>query len=260
MKCFFDGSGATDPDGHAWLTLAGFMAADAFWKQFEKDWVSEVLAKRDPYAPYLHMSELLSGNRPFDRWPQDRRYNLVWDAVYYLQDLPKKAFCAVVCSMDETAHTKLVCDGWDIPEPHDTCSHCCIGKSFSWYYDANPQGIETAYVYFDQNERFMHPFRQRWQKENKGQRLVIKNAFWGLIADVGELDMRNSPALQASDLLAWAASRRYSAVQRPFLYLAEILQTVIPHWVLTLDAAVLREKYSPERKPDAEDTWPDQSP
>jgi hypothetical protein len=113
----------------------------------------------------------------------------------YLQDLPKKAFCAVVCGIDETARNELVADGCSIQEPHYVCGECCVGTSFAWYYETHPERVEAASVYFDHGERFMHPFRQRWLQENKGQRLVITNAFWGLIADVAELDMRNTPAL-----------------------------------------------------------------
>ena len=88
-----------------------------------------------------------------------------------------------------------------------------------------------------------HPIRQRWQQENKGHHLVITNTFWGLIADISEMDMRNTPALQAADLLAWARSRKYSAEQRPFLHLADILEQVVPHSRLMLDEHVLREKH-----------------
>jgi hypothetical protein len=227
------------------------MAGDGLWKQFDKDWITEVLHKREPHAPYLHMSQLLTGNGPFRGWEQDRRYNLVMDAVDYLQNLPKKAFCAVVCSIDETARNRLIADGCTITEPHVICAQCCIGQAFQWYYDTHPDRIEAAYIHFDQNEKFMHPIRQRWQQENKGQRLVIANTFWGLIVDISDLDMRNTSALQAADLLAWATSRRHSAEERPFLYLAEILEKVVPHSRLLLDEQVLREKHAPKR-PDKE--------
>jgi hypothetical protein len=91
MRCYFDGSQAKLAGGHSWLTLAGMMAGDGFWKQFENDWMTEVLQKHEPHAPHLHMSQLLTGNRPFSGWERERRYSLIMDAINYLQNLPKKA-------------------------------------------------------------------------------------------------------------------------------------------------------------------------
>ena len=54
MKCYFDGSKASGPDGHLWLTLAGFSARDQFWNRFETEWVSEVLEKREPRALFAY--------------------------------------------------------------------------------------------------------------------------------------------------------------------------------------------------------------
>jgi hypothetical protein len=100
MKCYFDGSKANGPDAQSWLTLAGFVAQDHFWSLFEKEWTSEVLQKREPHAPYLHMSDLLTGNKVFSGWPAERRQALIMDALNYLQSRPKLAFRAVVCTHD----------------------------------------------------------------------------------------------------------------------------------------------------------------
>jgi hypothetical protein len=52
--------------------------------------------------------------------------------------------------------------------------------------------------------------------------------------------MDKTPALQAADLLAWATSRQHSKIERPYLYLAEIMKKVIPHSSFTLDENTLR--------------------
>jgi len=228
MKCYFDGSRAAGPSEESWLTLAGFMVSDEFWKSFQQEWVTEVLQKREPHAPYLHMTDLLSGKGPFQGWDQTRRHQLAMDAVYYLQQLPKDGFSAIVCSLDEKARKRLIAEGYAIAEPHCLCGHLAIYQAFMWYYETHPERLEGAEICFDQNERFKHPFRQRWEKENKGKRLVTTDTFWGLIKGVDDLDMRKTPPLQAADVLAWGASRRFSGVERPFLYLAEVLEKVVP--------------------------------
>lgn len=243
MKCFLDGSCAKWADGQSWLTLAGFVAGDSFWDRFNKEWKVEVLQKREPHAPYLHMRELYSVDGRFEGFTKQRWNDLIFDAVNYLQTLPKLAFCAIVCTIDEQARGQLIGEGCTISDPHLICAECCIGTAFSWLFDNYPEGVEAAYIYFDQNENFMHDFRQRWLLERKGRRLLITKTFWGLIADVGALDMRHTPALQAADMLAWATTRRHSGVERAMRFLIDVIEKVVPLGRLTLDETELRGKY-----------------
>lgn len=246
MQCFFDGSRASLPTGETWLTLAGFMASDGFWKRFNAGWTTEVLRKREPHAPYLHMRKLYSSTGDYAGFTKERWNMLVIDAVHYLQSQPKKAFCAIVCGIDETARRDLVAQGCAISESHHICTDWSVARSFRWYYDTLPDGLEPAYVHFDQDEVFMHHFRQRWLKEMKTQRVLITNTFWGSVVDITTKDMRNTPALQASDLFAWSETRyRASPEDRPFRYLAKILRAVVPSWRLLLDRETLRRKHFP---------------
>jgi hypothetical protein len=244
MKCFFDGSLTTATDGHSWLTLAGYVAGDSFWAAFNRSWKCEVLDKRLPHAPYLHMCELISGIGPYEGWGWDRRNTLVTDANMYLQSLAKKAFCAIVCGIDVSARDTLVKEGRKIETAPYICGHCCIAQAFNWHYETWPEQLEIGYVYFDRGEQFMHPFRQRWLRESKSQKIVITNTFWGGIAEVEALDSKVTPALQAADFIAWAESRkRSSSVDRPQRHLATVQQMIIPSWRLVLDEKTLREKH-----------------
>jgi Protein of unknown function (DUF3800) len=244
MKCFFDSSRAKLDGGHSRLILAGFMAGDLFWNRFDTEWRNEVLQKREPHAPYLHMKKLYSTEGEFEGFTKERWNNIISDAVNYLQQLPKRALCGIVCTIDEHARDKLIAQGCTVSDPYIICAECCIGAAFSWSFDNHPEGVEPAYIYFDQNEPFMHDFRQRWLRERKRQRPVITNAFWGLIAQVNALDMRHEPALQAADMLAWATSRKQSGVERPMRFLVDVIEKVIPNVRLTLDEKLLREKHT----------------
>jgi hypothetical protein len=245
MKCYFDGSQTVLPNGHLWLTLAGYMGSDFFWEGFKWGWKTEVLEKDEPHAPYLHATEIISGNGAFDGWDRERRNRLLLDAVQYLQSLPKKGFCAMVCGIDATEAKALADEGYDIQSPYYICGHWCIMKAFTWYYDVRPEGLEPARIYFDQGEKFMHPFRQKWEREMKTQKRVINNSFWGLIEDVSSLDMRTTPPLQAADLIAWAESRQRSSVEeRPWRNLAKMIEPVLPSWRAELTGEYLRMKHS----------------
>jgi hypothetical protein len=243
MKCFFDGSNPDSSDGRPWLTLAGLVAGESFWDRFNNGWRVEVLQKRAPYAPYLHMRELYSSKSKFKDFTQQRRNDLIFDAVDYLQRLPKLAFCGIVCTIDLRSRAKLVALGCLISDPHVICAECCIGTAFKWRFDNHPDGVEPVSIYFDRKEKFMHPFRQRWLCEKKKQRPVITDAFWGLISDVGAKEMPDTPALQVADMLAWATGRRHAGLERRMLFLMDIIEKVVPSARFILDEAVMLEKY-----------------
>ena len=123
------------------------------------------------------------------------------------------------------------------------CVQWCIRKAFGWYYETWGDRLEVAYIYFDRDEPFMHDFRQRWLRENK-KRVVFLNTFWGSIVEVEALDSKETPALQAADFIAWAASRGRSSVEdRPYRHLVNIHELIMPRWKLTLDEDVLRRKH-----------------
>lgn len=143
-----------------------------------------------------------------------------------------------------TARSKLVEQGSKIRTGAYLSGHWCIAQAFRWYYETWPGRLEIGYVYFDQGEDFMHPFRQRWLRESKTQKRVITNTFWGGVADVKALDSRKTPALQAADFIAWAESRKRSSAQdRPQRHLARIQAMIIPSRRLVLDEKALRDKH-----------------
>ncbi len=223
------------------------MASDDFWQRFNSGWTTEVLQKIEPHAPYLHMKELRSRNGAYADFTEERRNRLVWDAVDYLQSQPKKAFCATVCCINETALHDLVAQGCTIREPPRISTDWSVDRSFAWYYDTLPDALEPAYVNFDKGEKFMHDFRQRWLKDRKPRRGVFTNTFWGLIVDVTAKDMRITPALQAADLLAWSESRRRASTEdRRFRHLAKIIEGVIPSWRAVLDREALERLFAPD--------------
>jgi hypothetical protein len=233
------------------LTLAGFVAGDSLWNRFNEEWKAEVLEKREPHAPYLHMSEMYTTHGDFKGFTKERWNNLIFDAVNYLQSLPKLALCATACTIDELAREALVARGFTIPDAHVICAECCIGTAFTWRFDNCPDGLEPASISFDQNEKFMHHFRQQWLRQRKGLRPVVTNFFWGLVEGVCALDMRDTTALQAADMLAWAISRRHSGVERPMRFLIDIMEKVVPNGQLTLDEVALKKTYGAAHEPDA---------
>jgi hypothetical protein len=65
IASYFDGS-ETDVSPNRWLTLACVVGDDLFWSVFNSKWET-MLRGRYPIAPYIHMTDILISNAPFER-------------------------------------------------------------------------------------------------------------------------------------------------------------------------------------------------
>ena len=94
---------------------------------------------------------------------------------------------------------------WPYSPPAVICAENGIGRLLHWYLDHHK--VELAHLFYDQGESFIKSVRTRWLSEEEKKRKV-KHPFWGMIANVQPLNMRDTPAIQAADLVAWAFTRR----------------------------------------------------
>src|ERR1700722_12652109 len=60
MNCYFDGSVGDKLE--KWLTLGGLAAPNSTWDFIQQRW-AEMLGNREPIAPYVHMTDLITGNQ-----------------------------------------------------------------------------------------------------------------------------------------------------------------------------------------------------
>jgi hypothetical protein len=163
-----------------------------------------------------------------------------------LQALDKNRFLSVTCTVDVAAQRIIVAEGKIIPDPVVICAEFCMGAAFDWYVKTHGHQLELAYVHFDTGERFIGSIRRKWKEHVTSKQRIVLNPFWGLIADIPEVDMRNTPAVQAADIIAWAITRNLSAKVRHHKYLAEILVGtrdkcgIIPSARVILNDAALR--------------------
>ena len=228
MTIYFDGSQGTDDNGTNWLTLAGLMAPEAVWRDFRWNW-NQMLANRNPPAPYTHMCDLHTGNRPFDRaagWNEAKANGLTNDAIQVIQETKfkhKEAIFAVGIRVDLDAHQKIVSQGLTIQSPSDICVFGSIPKMAHRFVDNNVgDSMETLNIVFDRGEKFLHPFKQEWDR-NKTKGPVKKPLFWDLIVDVKAMDSKAEPGLQAADMFAWSYTRSLLSKERPWGLLSRFL-------------------------------------
>lgn len=250
MKCYFDGSEGADDAGDKHLTLGGFMANDAFWGSFEAEW-REMLRCRYPIAPYLHMTELMSDDDPFERvngWTIAKQDQLIEDALTLLDRQDKTKFRAIVCTINASARERLCANGAVLGLPDVICAQTTFGAAHDWYLDAHPNSLETGFAFYDRNEKFFPHIKSIWTRERTPPREVLlkrkvyENPFWDLFENMVEVDMEYHPGIQAADMLAWAHTRALSKQDRRYRHLAEKIRLRTPFTVLPLTEDVLRDK------------------
>jgi len=210
MKAYCDGSGSFDTS--KCVVLAGVAASEDVWAAFEKKW-GEILLARDPVAPYLHMKELAHSVGAFTEengWDDAKRQQLVTDCVLYVQHLDKKMFRTFICSIDMVKYRELEGDpALLLPTPLSICNSFVPSQIFKWFIETFNQWSEKEiYYYFDQNERFKGAFENQVRRRKKQSR--VSNA-WHMVKGVKNADMRDVPALQLADLVAWSHHRKLNA-------------------------------------------------
>jgi hypothetical protein len=224
------------------------MAPSANWRSFTRDW-EDMLRARYPIAPFLHMTELVYGNDPFERgavgWNQEKVERLVHDALDVLQVLDKKAFLFLRCSVNVSARQRLIKEGYDVVDEVTLCTEICIGHAFHKHYIQDARIAERAHIVFDQGEPFYGKFLTRWMRAKTGDGQVVVDPvklFWDLIESITEVDSKDSGPLQAADILAWAHSRSLSSYDRPFRDLARVMRCILPTTFADIGEGVMREK------------------
>jgi hypothetical protein len=250
MNCYFDGSRGGQSD--KWLTLGGFIATDAVWAKFQKDW-EQMLKSRYPVAPYIHMTDIVHGVDPFERkagWTVSKVQELVRDAILVLGELDQSKICGFACSVDTSARDRIYAEGFDIPDASQICAEIGLGSLLNWYTDQHDIGL--AHLFYDQGEPFIGSIRSRW---TEAERSPVKHPFWGRLANIQPVSMKTTSPIQAADILAWAFTRRLrDAEDDEWANLATLLlgsrgrRGMLTNTQLDpIDEAILRKKHPTRR-------------
>jgi hypothetical protein len=230
MKAFFDGSGGAEMN---FMVLTGVYATDNLWAKFDDRW-REILAARSPAAPYLHMRELTSFNGAFTRdkgWDVTKTSSLVNDCMMYVQGLDKQDYRSFTCTIDMLAYREIRARGDKLPNPYRILSRfspeLVLQHYLKKFADNYPQEI---HYFFDQGEKYKGIFERRWMRGKKSGKGLLNH--WHLIKSVDTVDMKDYPAVQFADLLAWAHHRRLmnekSTVEVPWQHLCKVAETILP--------------------------------
>jgi len=233
MKAYYDGSVTRDEQGEEWITLAGIAGTDAVWAEFDHRW-AKMLADRYPIAPYIHMIELLDDKDPFESlvgWDEEKKRQLVQDAIVLLSKMNKAGFRMARVSIPESTRLRLAAQGARVPkDPYLHCAVDCVFLTAGIYaLNVEDDAQEPLYVFFDRGEKFLGGFKNNYLS-NRTRAGFPKNPenWWDSFADVQDVDLAYHFGVQVADMIAWAHSRALGGKDRPYGWLEEWLEMVVP--------------------------------
>jgi hypothetical protein len=246
LKSYFDGSRASKPPAKRnALTLAGYIAEDATWAEFETGW-EKILHSFNPSCNYMHMKEAMSLRKEFAKekgWTREKVRDLLTRLINFLRASRwNDRMYAVSCTVILDDHAKAIREGFQLSPPHRICAHVCAGRAFNWQAQklaTTPEGkiavVQSADFFFDQNEPFLHHFNSEWTRNRRAKHRAL---WWDLVNTVAPADMRKLPPLQLADMLAWAQSRSMATGDQEVLCQGIIQSADMSEFVLDYDKLV----------------------
>ncbi len=252
MEAYFDGSNIGGWEKGTLVTLAGYATDDELWASFDDGWNAVLRdSSRRPAADHLHMRKAAHLVPPFDHkhgWNMQRIGFLITDLLMYLQTIDKKRFRQFGCTIDLNAHRKVAAEGLVGDSPIQICADHTPKMALAWYTLDYPGLIHSAHFFFDVDEPFKALFEEKWKKEkNNVLTPGASDMIWSVIKTVTTACMKDKPALQAADLLAWASNRSYAASVRnepiQFSHLEPVMKQIIPSSWIVWNEAKFRQHY-----------------
>lgn len=207
LKSYFDGSNHADLSQYDRVVLATVCGNFEQWDGFIVDW-NEVLVRYD--APYLHVTDAVTLNGPFNGWSRRLVDDFILDCVRIakrhaaMPSLVEGEFRAGLRAVTMSIYLKDYINARKsnplLPNSiYELCTSEVLGFVFRW---GRKVGAEQHYLYFDQGEDYRgHALARANSKRVKRTSTIFKNV---VVED--EVDMRRTPAIQLADLFAWCIS------------------------------------------------------
>jgi len=204
---YFDESGHSS--GTEFFALAAFVAEDTDWPVFEALWRD---ALRETGAPYLHMREFAHFVGAFAGWTEDQRQGLLARCVNAINSIPA---IAVGAAMSTARFAALTHDARSaLRDPFFCCFQEVVrGVAVSACF--TPASSRVSMVFSEQDE-FGRSARQLWKV--MAETIDVKDRMGSLEFK----DMREVPALQVADLLAYEL--------RHYYHRRKVRPTSAPRW------------------------------
>jgi len=233
LRAYLDESGRS-ADARI-VSLAAFVAPTDVWGSFDNSW-RVVLGEHS--APYLHMREFAHWRGAFEGWEEARRRSLL---AALMQTIRTHELVAVGAAIDVAGFESLSARARaSLIDPF----FCCV-QEVAFGLALRGDGRGGCEAIFSRQDEFAHRAKMLWEHMRMNPGTAGLNA---ITFD----DMRETPALQAADLIAYELRHFYdrriveptSAPRWPFAQLVEDqvsrgnrLLKFLPPWYLELQAS-----------------------
>ena len=192
--------GYLDESGHFsgtdFFALAAFVSDDLEWARFDKQWQS-ALEKNG--APYLHMREFAHFRGPFREWTEKKRRSLLGQCVAAINSVHAIAVGAAMSvedfrTLDHEGQSRM-------QDPFFCCFQEVVrGVALNAAFETEDY---QANMIFSQQDEFRPKVMKLWNAMR--QNSDVRTRMGSLVFR----DMRDVPALQAADLLAYELRHFY---------------------------------------------------
>jgi hypothetical protein len=197
VKSYFDGS---EIAGRC-ITLAGLATDVNTWSEVEGIW--EEVRKTRGNPPYVHMTDLMALEGIYKHWEADARDYLVDGLLNVLLSFRgHPRLRSFTCSVNLGDYARLRQER-SLPPPDRLCARLVFPHVMNWHAELPGLEIGRMEAYFDRNEKFMRHIEPDWRSKKTRK----KHPQWELVSSISQASMKNIPALQMTDVVAWGRNR-----------------------------------------------------
>ena len=205
----FDESGSSGEGG--FVSIAGFVATEERWAAFDAVW-NAALAKHG--APYLHTTDLANFKRIYKGWTVDQQRALVADLMTAIWGMGRVVAIGSTLAVDDFNSFSVEQRAKWVDPYYMLLQEVLYGATL----EARPDDERVRIIYSQQDE-----FRGKFERLYR----VLQRRYPRLDA-LTFGDMRQTPGLQAADLLAYELKRFYkNKVTRPDIPLRWPMRTIL---------------------------------
>lgn len=201
IKTFFDGSRSQEFSKHRkCLTLACLAATPLVWSALEEAWVDACKERGNP--EYFHMTDAISLKENFKGWTRASCDYLIDGLIDVLGRFAHRGFWSFACTVDLDAHSR-VSKLKSLPSAARLCARIVYPAMLDWYGKLSNGKLRNIDLVFDRNEPFMRHLRPDWESKKFRQH----HPSWKIVRSMISAQMRLTPALQMTDMIAWSKNR-----------------------------------------------------
>lgn len=218
LRGYYDGGGKSDDPNCRFLTLAGLIASESVWEEFEVEWF-KVLSEYD--LARFHTTDLMRLEKK-DGWTHERVIELIlklWKLLGEFRPsfgVRRSNLLALTCTVLMEDYRRAKNENSSLREAEAICVNFCTSALPEKDLDSDKEPLELIMV-FDDKEAFQKTITRVWQDFHRHPEAGWPKQIRNILRKTRELlvvGSSNAAPLQAADLLAWTMNNKHICPER----------------------------------------------